>query len=176
MKGAMLFGHTNGIYLDDNRYQPFWERAEALNAPIYLHAFDPMVLPRTYMGCAELQARCGAGPPRPPPCAAPDLQRRVQASSQADADPRPYGRDIAPTCCGGWTAARRRLRLGGEPVNPAEVLRSNVVVTSAGVFADDPLLCAMKALGNDRVMFSVDYPFESMDDASKWLDHGTVSD
>ena len=96
MKGAMLFGHTNGVYLDDDRYQPFWERAEALNAPIYLHASDPMVLPRTYMGCAELQGPVWSWTARNlRPCAAPDLQRRVQALSQADADPGPYGRDIA---------------------------------------------------------------------------------
>ena len=77
-----------------------------------------------------------------------------------------------------WRLDRRAeaFSTGVDPVNPAETLTSNVVVTSAGVFSDDPLLCAMKALGDNRVMFSVDYPFESMDDASKWLDHAAVSD
>jgi 2,3-dihydroxybenzoate decarboxylase len=35
--GAMINGHTNGVYLDDPRYDPFWERMQALDAPLYLH-------------------------------------------------------------------------------------------------------------------------------------------
>ena len=35
--GAMINGHTNGLYLDDPSLSPFWERAEALGALIYLH-------------------------------------------------------------------------------------------------------------------------------------------
>jgi 2,3-dihydroxybenzoate decarboxylase len=40
LKGVKTFGHTNGKYLDDDRFRPFWERAEALDAPVYLHAAD----------------------------------------------------------------------------------------------------------------------------------------
>ena len=40
--GAMINGHTNGKYLDDRSYDPFWERAAALGAPIYLHPADPV--------------------------------------------------------------------------------------------------------------------------------------
>src|SRR4029453_10646462 len=32
---AMINGHTSGKYLDDRSYDPFWERAAALGAPIY---------------------------------------------------------------------------------------------------------------------------------------------
>src|SRR5471030_2607613 len=35
--GAMIDGHTHGKYLDDRSYDPFWERAAELGAPIYLH-------------------------------------------------------------------------------------------------------------------------------------------
>src|SRR5262249_12797454 len=40
--GAMINGHTNGRYLDDRSYDPFWERAAALDAPVYLHPADPV--------------------------------------------------------------------------------------------------------------------------------------
>src|SRR5713101_2229059 len=40
--GAMINGHTNGKYLDDRSYDPFWECAAALGAPIYLHPADPL--------------------------------------------------------------------------------------------------------------------------------------
>src|SRR4051794_551654 len=41
-KGAMINGHTNGRYLDDRIYDVFWERAAALDAPVYLHPADPV--------------------------------------------------------------------------------------------------------------------------------------
>ncbi len=40
--GAMVHGHTNGEYLDDPKFSAVWERAEALDAPIYLHPTDPI--------------------------------------------------------------------------------------------------------------------------------------
>ncbi|HEY1429908.1 MAG TPA: amidohydrolase family protein, partial [Candidatus Tumulicola sp.] len=39
--GAMINGHTNGRYLDDASFDPIFERAEALEAPIYLHPTLP---------------------------------------------------------------------------------------------------------------------------------------
>ena len=40
--GAMINGHTNGQYLDHPALHPFWERAQALGAVIYLHPADPI--------------------------------------------------------------------------------------------------------------------------------------
>src|SRR5262249_45132786 len=40
--GAMINGHTNGTYLDDRSLDLFWERAQALDALIYLHPADPL--------------------------------------------------------------------------------------------------------------------------------------
>src|SRR5712671_7465656 len=40
--GAMINGHTNGQYLDHPSLYPFWERAQALGAAIYLHPVDPV--------------------------------------------------------------------------------------------------------------------------------------
>ena len=40
--GAMINGHTNGQYLDHPSLHPFWERAEALEATIYIHPTDPI--------------------------------------------------------------------------------------------------------------------------------------
>jgi 2,3-dihydroxybenzoate decarboxylase len=38
--GAMINGHTHGKYLDARAFDPFWERAQALDALIYLHPAD----------------------------------------------------------------------------------------------------------------------------------------
>jgi predicted TIM-barrel fold metal-dependent hydrolase len=38
------------------------------------------------------------------------------------------------------------------------------------MFSHEPFRCAVSALGEDAVMFSVDHPFESMMVASAWFD------
>src|SRR5262249_18512468 len=40
--GCMMNGHTNGQYLDHASRDPCWERAQALNAVVYLHPADPL--------------------------------------------------------------------------------------------------------------------------------------
>lgn len=69
--GAMINGHTHGKYLDDRSYDPFWERAADLSAPIYLHPADPVAplpawrirsLMRNQRSCPGLSRK--GGPPR----------------------------------------------------------------------------------------------------------------
>jgi len=40
-KGAMINGHCQGNYLDDKKYWPIFEAAQALDVPIYLHPREP---------------------------------------------------------------------------------------------------------------------------------------
>jgi predicted TIM-barrel fold metal-dependent hydrolase len=41
-KGAMIHGLANGVFLDDKRFWPIFERAQALDMPIYLHPSLPL--------------------------------------------------------------------------------------------------------------------------------------
>jgi hypothetical protein len=52
--GALINGQTNGEYLDLDKYSVFWERAAALDAPIYLHPCNPVDHPATYADHSEL--------------------------------------------------------------------------------------------------------------------------
>ncbi len=54
MRGAMIIGQTDGRDLDEDRFSPLWERAQALDVPIYLHAADAAEMPATYAGRPEL--------------------------------------------------------------------------------------------------------------------------
>jgi 2,3-dihydroxybenzoate decarboxylase len=40
-KGALINGHTNGRYLDDQLFSVLLERAQALDVPIYIHPSEP---------------------------------------------------------------------------------------------------------------------------------------
>jgi 2,3-dihydroxybenzoate decarboxylase len=59
---------------------------------------------------------------------------------------------------------------------PSEYIKRNIMVTTAGSFSDEPLLCAVAALGADRVMFSVDYPYEYTDEAVHFIENAPLSE
>ena len=175
MKGALLLGQTNGKYLDDERFNPFWERAEALGVPVYLHAADPMTTPATYAGRPEL---IGATWSWTAETAAHTLRLifggvfkrypKVKLLLGHLGETLPYLL---------WRLDQRAKAFGGgEAAHPAEILRSNVAITTAGMFSNEPLACALAAMGEDAVLFSVDHPFEDMKTASHWLDEAPVSD
>jgi 2,3-dihydroxybenzoate decarboxylase len=59
---------------------------------------------------------------------------------------------------------------------PSEYLRHNVYITTSGVCDGPPLLCALLALGADRILFGTDYPFESMSVATTFLANAPISE
>ncbi len=57
-----------------------------------------------------------------------------------------------------------------------EYLRDNVYITTSGNFRTPTLLSTMLEVGADRIMYSVDYPFETHTDASRWFDQCEISE
>src|SRR5262249_37513754 len=41
-KGAMTHGRANGVFPDEKRFSPIFERAQALDVPLYLHPSVPL--------------------------------------------------------------------------------------------------------------------------------------
>ena len=64
-------------------------------------------------------------------------------------------------------AARKRV---------ADYVRSNFYITTSGHFSTPALVDSIAELGADRVMYSVDYPFEDFSDAADWFDHAEISE
>ena len=55
-------------------------------------------------------------------------------------------------------------------------MNTNVHITTAGHFSSPTLNCALAEMGADRVMFSIDYPFEDTVDGASWFDALDMSD
>ncbi len=173
--GAMINGHTHGQYLDDQALYPFWERAEALGATVYIHPTDPVS-------------------PAPVLDGVPALRRatwewgfetgshalRLVFSGLFDRFPKAklalgHMGETLPYLL--WRFdSRAKLYNVKLAKPPSQYIKDNIVVTVSGVFAAEPLRCAVDALGRDRVMFAADYPFEDAVEAGHWMDSAAIEE
>jgi 2,3-dihydroxybenzoate decarboxylase len=159
--GAMVNGHTNGVYLDDSQYDPFWERLQDLDVPLYLHPADSFVKPYALEGCDELLK-----PTWEWTFETATHFLRLVFSGVFDRFPRlkiilGHMGETLPFIL--WRLdSRAALTAGKRPLElpPSAYLRRNLFVTTSGVFSEAPLVATVTALGHDRVMYSVDYPYE----------------
>ena len=164
-KGVMVNGTVDGKFLDDQRFTPFFEAAQALDVPIYLHPAPPpqAVADAYYSGLpgpagfllstagwgwhAETGMHC----------------LRLIISGVFDRFPKlkiivghmgenlPFSLVRADTVLGHSTKhLKRRL---------ADYFHEHFYVTTSGYFTTAPFLCALEVVGADRLLFSVDYPF-----------------
>lgn len=171
-KGAMINGHTRGTFLDDTKYWPIFECAQALRVPIYLHPTTPhpAVQKAYFEGYEELAlAAWGFGIDTGAHFlrlvfagvfdAFPDLTFIL--GHLGEGLPFMLHRINDQTRL---AAARRGLERA-----PAQYLTDNLVVTCSGNFSTPAFLCTTMALGVDNVLFSVDWPYESNSAAVDFL-------
>lgn len=167
--GTMLFGHTDGRYLDDRSFDPFWERAQDLGVPVYLHAADAAAPPASQAGRPELRGATWSWTAETATHAL-----RLVFGGVFDRFPRVrvilgHMGETLPFFL--WRLDQRARAFAGHTPGPApsELVRRNIQVTTSGSFSAEPLRCALDALGEDSIMYAVDYPFESMTEAAGWL-------
>jgi 2,3-dihydroxybenzoate decarboxylase len=173
--GAMINGHTHGQYLDHPSLHPFWERAEALGAPIYIHPTDPTVpapVLEGYNGLRRATWEWGFE--------TGSHALRLVFSGLFDRFPRAkvmlgHLGETLPFLL--WRFDSRAklygVKLGKQP---SDYIKENIAVTTSGMCATEPLDCSLAALGPDRVMFAADYPFERAAEAGEFLEATPLAD
>jgi 2,3-dihydroxybenzoate decarboxylase len=173
--GALINGHTNGEYLDNAKFYPFWERVEEIKAPIYLHPADPVSSYPAIAGCDALKRAM--------------WEWGVETGSHAlrlifggvfDRFPKVtlvlgHLGETLPYLLSRFDTMARTYGLKLKK-RPSEYIREHIFETTSGMFSAAPLACAMGALGACRVMFSVDYPYESPDEASTFIETVPLGD
>lgn len=175
MQGAMINGQTLGLYLDNPCYDEFWSVAAALKAPVYLHPGNPVQMPISYEGAKALygpfwgwMAETGSHV----------LRMLVNGVFDRHPDARIILGHMGETLP--FLMWRFDSRLPTAYMNvelkhePTHYIRKNITCTTSGVCDDVALRCALDNLGEDSVMFSADYPFESLKDACEWIDAADV--
>jgi len=161
-KGAMIQGSTNWEYLDARKYWVIWERAEALEAPVYLHVQEPSFdSAKVYESHPELTGATWAWGVETGTHAL-----RIINAGVFDAFPKAtlilgHLGETLPYLLGrldeGYVMAAKSGRKLQKRLS--EYIRSNVLVTTSGLYRPEALVCAISAMGEDRVLYAMDYPF-----------------
>ncbi|GAA0501172.1 amidohydrolase family protein [Pigmentiphaga daeguensis] len=170
-KGSLVNGHTLGRYYEGREYDPFWERMQELDVPMYLHPIDPW---------KPLHALDGA-----PVLAGASWGWGVETASHALRmvfggvfDRFPRLKVILGHMGEGLPFQRWRFdsRFAAYPYGvslqrrPSEYIGTNLLITTSGVCSHPTLVGAVGEMGVDAVMFSVDYPYESTEAAARFID------
>jgi hypothetical protein len=162
--GAMVYGRTGDTALDDPRYDDLFAAAAALGQPIFIHpqipsrvirqsvyaGFDPMTgLALSTFGWGwHLEAAVAA------------LRLIVRGTFDRHPD--------LQIVLGHWgelllfwaDRVDSLSRIAGLQRKVSDYLRTNVFITSSGMFSPALLHHALEATTIDRLLFSTDYPFQ----------------
>lgn len=171
LHGALVNGHTHGVYYDDPAYDPFWEAMQELDVPLYLHPINPYKVPQCMEGHPELVgAVWGWG---------------VETGTHALRllfggvfDRFPGVKVIVGHMGEGLPFLRwrfdSRFRVYSHGIElarpPSAYFGSNILITTSGVCSAPTLMAAIGEMGVEAVMFSVDYPYESTELAARFIE------
>jgi 2,3-dihydroxybenzoate decarboxylase len=172
-KGAMIHGLSNGQWLDERCFWPIFERAQALDVPVYMHPAipHPAVAEVYYKDYVKefpglLTAAWGF-----------TVETATQAirmvlSGMFEAYPRlkiilgHLGESLPFSLCRIDMALSRQ----GKASAFRDTFREHFWVTTSGNFSTPALLCCVMEMGADRILFSVDYPFVPNPPGLKWME------
>jgi predicted TIM-barrel fold metal-dependent hydrolase len=172
-KGAMVHGLTNGVFFDDQRFWPIFERAQALDVPLYVHPAVPhsAVVEAYYQDyLAEFPTLRTAAWGFTVETATQGI--RLVLSGVFDAYPNVkiilgHMGEGLPFLL--WRIDHALSRPGNRSVSFREQFSQHFYITTSGNFSTPALLCSMMELGVDRILFSVDWPFVPNLPGTKWM-------
>lgn len=179
-KGALINGHHRGRYLDDKFFSPILERAVSLSVPIYIHPTQPpqAVVDASFGGFAPevsyMFANAGWG------WHIETAVHVIRMILGGVFDRYPQLQVIVGHMGEGLPFMQSRLDIMTPQVTGLKrpvsaYLRENVHYTFSGFNFLPTFLDLMLQVGVDRIMFSADHPYGSMQQARAFLDNLPVS-
>jgi 2,3-dihydroxybenzoate decarboxylase len=182
--GALVNGFSQAgapdtaLYYDLPQYRPFWRACDQLGVPFYLHPRNPLPNDiRAYDGHNWL-----LGPNWAFHAETAVHALRLIGSGLFDECPNlqivlgHLGEGIPVYIWridgrNGWMKERHRY---AAKHGVGHYFRKHFHLTTSGNFSTPALLNAVSEMGADRVMFSVDWPFESVEEGCVWFDRAEI--
>ena len=176
--GIMLNGFDNcqrqpASYFDEPKYRPLWSKIAELNIPVYLH---PRSVPdnreTTYQPYAALRGAAWGFH-----IETAEHVLRLIFSGLFDEYPHlnvliGHMGEMLPFWA--WRIDHRVALEGWKDkikcrLSVTDYLKRNIFITTSGIFNTPALMHAIAVVGADRIMYSVDYPYEEVKDAADWF-------
>jgi predicted TIM-barrel fold metal-dependent hydrolase len=177
LSGFIINSHTDGGYLDQERFWPILEAANDLGAPIYLHPrcpSDGMAGPfrdhRIQSAIWGFAIETGTHAMRLIVSGVFDRFPRLQFILGHMGENLPFHL---------WRSDHwfeRRAGVYASKRKPSEVMRNHFTITNSGVEHAPALRYAIDVLGRDRVMWAIDCPYEEMAPAVQFLNAANLND
>jgi predicted TIM-barrel fold metal-dependent hydrolase len=170
--GAMVHGPTNGVFFDDRRFWPIFERAQELDVPIYIHPATPVqaVIDAYYKDYIKdfpqiVSAAWGY--------TVETATQGVRLVLSGVFDKYPRAKVILGHLGESLPFSAWRIDMclsrGGKPSTFRDTFNSHFWITTSGNFSTPALMCSIMEMGVDRILFSVDYPFVLNPPGTTWL-------
>jgi 2,3-dihydroxybenzoate decarboxylase len=167
LKGVIINSHTNGEYLDNQKFWPILEAAEALDTPVYLHPTAPprtMIQPLLEAGLDGaiygFAVETGMHLLRMITAGVFDRFPRLRVVVGHLGEALPFWlyrldyMHAASVRSGRYEAMRPIAR------KPSDYLRENVWITTSGMAWPPAIMFCREVLGPDRVLYAMDYPYQ----------------
>jgi predicted TIM-barrel fold metal-dependent hydrolase len=182
--GALVNGFSqigeadSAVFYDLPQYRAFWATVQELGVPFYLHPRLPLsTRQQSYEGHPWL-----AGSPWGFAVETSIHALRLMGSGLFDEYPKLQiilGHLGEGLPFGIWRVDHRISRGTLKPKAKLAMpyyLRENFHITTSGNFRTQALIDVILEVSADRVLYSVDYPFEDVVEAKDWFDHAEISD
>ena len=182
--GALVNGFSqigeadSAVFYDLPQYRSFWATVQELDVPFYLHPRSPLATrQQAYEGYPWMAAS-------PWGFAVETSIHALRLMASGLFDEYPKLRVILGHLGEGlpfaiWRVDHRISRTGAQPkakLPMGHYLRENFYITTSGNFRTQALTDVILEVGADRVLYSVDYPYEDVVEAKDWFDQVAISD
>ena len=175
--GCMSYGPIDGRFLDHADFAPMLARAEALGVPVYIHPNwpSPQAMEFYYDGLGDKLVGKILGGPGYGWHQEVALQcLRLIVSGTFDRFP---GLQIVVGHMGEglpfwyWRVGEDLDRIEKDRLHKPvqQYFHDNLWITTSAFFRDELLALALATMGEDRIMFSVDYPMASARAGADWI-------
>ncbi len=182
-KGAMINGRTGERFLDDPAFRPLLEIAEALAVPLYIHptvpskavqdayyaGLDPAISFALATGGWGWHMETGIHALRMIMAGVFDRYPHLQIILG-------HWGEMIPFYLARTSFVMEALPVGKRLQRPvADYFTHNFYVTPSSLFTVPPFLLTLQIIGADHIMYSVDYPYGTGEQARTFLEDAPIS-
>ncbi len=183
LKGAIINSNTQGEYLDEPKFWDILAAAEALDVPIYLHPATPparMIGPMIERGLEGafygFAVETSVHLLRMIMSGVFDRFPKLQIVAGHGGEGLPFWLWRLDHFQHNYPENNRFPHMPKLKRKVSEYMKENIPITTSGMFWEPVLLFCQQVVGMDRVMYSMDYPFQFSANEVKTVDNIPISD